>query len=177
MPSALIFLISLTSMIGLTRCLRTPLTFRFREFRSGHRATWLASATSCSCVRISNFSAIRCRCATMRLSVSPRSAAISLFVFPAANRRKSNLSRGVTYGKVFIPLAVAGRAYAASLSDIVEVCFSAVNVGWQRVLPQVPFGQCARNTTQNLRVRSISLARNSRAKADTANGPNRNQCY
>ena len=113
MPSALIFLISLTSMGGLTRCLRPPLAFRFCEFRSGHRATWLASARSCSCARISNFSTIRCRCATMRLSVSPRSAAISPSLFPAANRRKSNFSRGLTFGKTFIPIAVAGRALNA----------------------------------------------------------------
>jgi hypothetical protein len=46
----------------------------------------------------------------MRLSVSPRSAAISLSLFPAANRRKSNFSRGLTFGRTFIPLAVAGRA-------------------------------------------------------------------
>jgi len=113
MPAALIFLISVASMVRARRRSRPPLTFRFCEFAPGHTASWRASATSCSCVRISNFSTIRCRCATMRLSVSPRSAAISPSLFPAANRRKSNFSRGLTFGKTFIPIAVAGRALNA----------------------------------------------------------------
>jgi hypothetical protein len=54
------------------------------------------------------------RCVAMRLSMSPRSAAISLSVFPAANRRKSFFSRGLTCGKTFIPLTPAGRALLAS---------------------------------------------------------------
>ena len=140
MPAALIFLISVASMVRARRRSRPPLTFRFCEFAPGHTASWRASATSCSCVRISNFSTIRCRCATMRHSVSPRSAAISLSVFPAANRRKSNFSRGLTYGKLFISTrrcTVTDALGYAILSNSVSLPSM---WGWQRVSPQVATG-------------------------------------
>ena len=67
---------------------------------------------------------------------------------------------------MFIPLAVAGHAYYPILSNSVQR-------GWQHVAAAAFQAVRPQHDAKNLRVCSISLSPHSRAKADTAHGPNR----